>query len=161
MRQANIWITTEHPAIVFEDTEVGRLKKKIWDASEEDIATILGDFGIPSSPELGKPGSYIQTTVRAKVIENRRKKRRCFDPHWLYRKPWSAHDLWLRHIYGDPDMRSGASLYRKARSPGSSCTSSSQLRGPSLPPHWHAWNSDCARTCGARNSDRGDARALE
>ncbi|MGB9757904.1 MAG: 3-dehydro-scyllo-inosose hydrolase [Candidatus Bipolaricaulaceae bacterium] len=73
MPKANFWITTEHPAIVFEDTEVGRLKKRIWDATDAEIDKILADFGIPSPPELGKPGSYIQTTVRAKVIENRKK----------------------------------------------------------------------------------------
>ena len=69
----SMWITTEHPAIVFEDSEVGRLKKRIWDASEEKIDRILADYGVPSAPELGKPGSYIQTTVRAQLIENRRK----------------------------------------------------------------------------------------
>lgn len=69
----SMWITTEHPAIVFEDSEVGRLKKQIWDASEEEIDKILADYEVPSLPELGKPGSYIQTTVRQQVIENRRK----------------------------------------------------------------------------------------
>ena len=68
-----MWITTDHPAIVFEDSEVGRLKKRIWDASEEEIDAILADYGVPSEPELGKAGSYIQTTVRQRVIENRRK----------------------------------------------------------------------------------------
>ncbi len=67
------WLTTEHPAIVFEDTQVGRLKKAIWDASEEEIDQILKEYGIPSEPELGKPGTYIQTTVRAQLVENRRK----------------------------------------------------------------------------------------
>lgn len=69
----SMWITTEHPAIVFEDSEVGQLKKKIWDAPEEEINQILADYGVPSPPELGRPGSYIQTTVRQRVIENRRK----------------------------------------------------------------------------------------
>lgn len=68
-----IWLTTECPAIVFEDNAVGRLKKQIWDASEQEIDAILAEYGIPSEPELGKPGSYIQTTVRQQVIENRRK----------------------------------------------------------------------------------------
>ncbi|HPC76944.1 MAG TPA: creatininase family protein [bacterium] len=71
--QNGLWLTTENPGIVFENTEVGRLKKKIWDASEEEIDKILEDYGIPSLPELGKPGTYIQTTVRQQVIENRRK----------------------------------------------------------------------------------------
>ncbi len=74
MAQSNdLWITTEHPAIVFENTEVGRLKKAIWDSSEKEINKILKAYGIPSAPELGKPGSYIQTTVRTHLIENRRK----------------------------------------------------------------------------------------
>ena len=70
---SGFWLTTENPAIIFEDTTVGRLKKEVWDASEEEIEKILEDYGIPSPPELGKPGSYIQTTVRQQVIENRRK----------------------------------------------------------------------------------------
>jgi creatinine amidohydrolase len=69
----DLWLTTENPSIVFENTEVGRLKKAIWDAPEADIDRILADYDIPSLPELGKPGSYIQTTVRQKLIENRRK----------------------------------------------------------------------------------------
>ncbi|MEM3658524.1 MAG: 3-dehydro-scyllo-inosose hydrolase [Candidatus Hadarchaeum sp.] len=73
MSNVDLWITTEHPAIVFEDTEVGRLKKRIWEASEGEIDYILREFGIPSNPELGKPGSYIQNTVRARVVENRKK----------------------------------------------------------------------------------------
>jgi creatinine amidohydrolase/Fe(II)-dependent formamide hydrolase-like protein len=67
------WITTENPAVVFENTAVGRLKKEVWDASEQEIDGILAEYGIPSPPELGKPGSYIQTTVRKRLIENRRK----------------------------------------------------------------------------------------
>jgi len=68
-----MWITTENPAIFFENTDVGRMKKKIWDASEAEIDAILADYEVPSLPELGKPNSYIQTTVRHKLIENKRK----------------------------------------------------------------------------------------
>jgi creatinine amidohydrolase len=71
--KTGIWITTDHPAIVFEDTEVGRLKKTLWDASEDQIDAILRDYEIPSPPELGKPGCYIQTTPRHRLVENRRK----------------------------------------------------------------------------------------
>lgn len=67
------WILTDNPAIIFEDNAVGRLKKQIWDASEEEIDQILKDYEIPSEPELGKAGTYIQNTPRAKVIEKRRK----------------------------------------------------------------------------------------
>ena len=70
---SNMWITTENPNIVFENTPVGKLKKEIWDASEQKIDEILSDYGIPSPPEVGKPGSYIQTTVRQRLVENRRK----------------------------------------------------------------------------------------
>ena len=69
----SMWITTEHPAIIFENTEVGRLKKEIWDASEKEVEGMLDDYEVPAPPELGKPGSYIQTTVRAQVVQNRRK----------------------------------------------------------------------------------------
>ena len=69
----SIWITTDNPAIVFEDTEVGRLKNELWNASKEEIDAILKEYEIPSPPELGKPGSYIQTTPRLKLIENRRR----------------------------------------------------------------------------------------
>src|SRR4030043_1453471 len=68
-----VWLTTNNPAIIFEDNTVGRLKKKLWDATEAEIDEILADYGIPSQPELGKPGSYIQTTVRNDLIKNRQK----------------------------------------------------------------------------------------
>jgi len=68
-----MWLTTENPAIIFENTDVGRLKKEVWDVSEKEIERILAEYGVPSFPELGKPGSYIQTTVRQRLIENRRK----------------------------------------------------------------------------------------
>jgi creatinine amidohydrolase len=74
------WIATENPAIMFEDNSVGKLKKEIWDASEQGIDKILRDYQIPSTPELAKPGSYIQTTVRQKLIENRRKNDIIFIP---------------------------------------------------------------------------------
>ncbi|MCR4431917.1 MAG: creatininase family protein [Tepidanaerobacteraceae bacterium] len=69
----NKWLLTENPAIIFEDNTVGRMKKQIWDASEEEIDSILKEYEIPSESELGKPGTYIQNTPRAKVIEKRRK----------------------------------------------------------------------------------------
>ena len=73
MSNNSIWITTDNPAILFEDTEVGRLKNELWNASKEEIDAILEDYEIPSPPELGKPGSYIQTTPRQRLIENRRR----------------------------------------------------------------------------------------
>ena len=67
------FLTTDHPMITFEDTEVGRLKKKIFDAPMSEIDKILGEYEIPSESELGKGGCYIQTTPRAHLVEKRRK----------------------------------------------------------------------------------------
>lgn len=68
------WYTTEYPDIKFEKgTSVGELKKRIWDASDEEIQAILDDYGIGEPSELGKAGTYIQNTPRHKVIEKRKK----------------------------------------------------------------------------------------
>jgi len=72
-KENKLWLTTENPAIIFENTDVGRLKKELWDASEKEIDKILAQYEVPSPPELGKPGSYIQTTVRQELIDNRKK----------------------------------------------------------------------------------------
>ena len=66
------WLQTDFPEIVFEDTSVGRLKKEIWDASEEEIDKILEEYEIPSPSELGVAGTYIQNTPRA--IQNEKRK---------------------------------------------------------------------------------------
>ncbi len=67
------WLATDQPDLFFEDNPVGRMKKEIWEASDEEIDAILAEYGIPSPVEWGKPGSYIQTTVRWQVEENRKK----------------------------------------------------------------------------------------
>jgi creatinine amidohydrolase len=54
-------------------TRVGRMKKKIYDASEKKIDAILKRYGIPSPGEMDKPGSYIQSTIRA-VQEKKKEK---------------------------------------------------------------------------------------
>lgn len=74
------WFTTGHPKIVFENNEVGRLKKEVFDASEEEIDKILEEYEIPSPSELGKPGCYIQNSPRKMVIEKRRKNDVVFVP---------------------------------------------------------------------------------
>lgn len=74
------WYTTDNPAIYFEDTSIGRLKKQLWEASEEEIDKILEEYEVPSPSELGKPGTYIQNTPRAHVIEKRRKNDLIFVP---------------------------------------------------------------------------------
>lgn len=59
--------------IIFEDTGVGKLEKKIWQLDKKGIDKILTKYGIPSPSELGKANSYIQTTPGYKVAENREK----------------------------------------------------------------------------------------
>jgi 3-dehydro-scyllo-inosose hydrolase len=58
------FFTTSQPDLAFEDSAVGRMKKEVWEASDELIDQWLEQFGIPSPPELVTAGSYIQTTVR-------------------------------------------------------------------------------------------------
>jgi creatinine amidohydrolase len=67
------WLTTDYPEIVFEDNTVGKLKKEVWDASEAEIDAILAEYEIPSPPELGKAGCYVQNTPRVQCIEKRKK----------------------------------------------------------------------------------------
>ncbi len=67
------WIKTDDPAILFEDNEVGRMKKEVWDMSDEELDKVLEEYGVPSPSELGVAGTYIQNTPRADQIEKRRK----------------------------------------------------------------------------------------
>lgn len=66
-------LETGQPDLFFEDNPVGRLKKEVWDASSDEIDTMLAEYGIPSPPEWTKPGSYIQTTIRHELAKLRRK----------------------------------------------------------------------------------------
>ena len=66
---ADKWIFTENPAVFFEDTVVGRMKKELWDATPEEIDEILKEYELPNESEFGKAGCYIQNTPRNKVIE--------------------------------------------------------------------------------------------
>jgi len=74
------FIPTDQPDLYFEDNPTGRLKKEIWDATDNKIDVILADYGIPSPVEWAKPGSYIQTTTRWQVEENRKKNDIVFIP---------------------------------------------------------------------------------
>jgi len=73
-------LATDQPDLFFEDNTVGRMKKEIWDSSDAEIDAILAEYGVPSPVEWGKPGSYIQTTTRWQVEENRRKNDIVFIP---------------------------------------------------------------------------------
>jgi len=74
------WLATDQPDLFFEDNTVGRLKKEVWDATDEEIDAILAEYGIPAPVEWAKPGSYIQTTIRHQVEANRRKNDVVFIP---------------------------------------------------------------------------------
>ena len=39
------WLLTEDPAIIFEDTAVGRMKKAVWDMTEEQLDAELAAYG--------------------------------------------------------------------------------------------------------------------
>jgi creatinine amidohydrolase/Fe(II)-dependent formamide hydrolase-like protein len=73
-------LKTNQPDLFFEDNTVGRCKKAVWDASDKEVDAILNEYGIPSAPEWGKPGSYIQTTVRYQVEAERKKNDIVFIP---------------------------------------------------------------------------------
>lgn len=67
------WYMTDYPRIQFENNSTGLLKKRIWEASVEEIEEILKDYDLPAESELGKAGCYIQNTPRHIVMEKRRK----------------------------------------------------------------------------------------
>ena len=48
-------LATDEPDLFFEDNTVGRLKKEVWDASDQEIDALLAEYGIPSTVEWGKP----------------------------------------------------------------------------------------------------------
>ena len=66
-------LATDQPDLWFEDTAVGRMKKETWEADDAQIDAWLAEYGIPSPCEWAKPGSYIQTTIRTDLVEQRRK----------------------------------------------------------------------------------------
>ena len=67
------WYLTDYPRIQFDDSPVGELKRRVWEASTDEIGEILKKYDLPAQSELGKAGCYIQNTPRNKVIEKRKK----------------------------------------------------------------------------------------
>jgi len=51
------WLTTDYPQIVFENSQVGRVKKEEFDAPMNKIEGKLKENEVPSPTELGKAGS--------------------------------------------------------------------------------------------------------
>ena len=52
---------------------MGRVKKQVFDAPMSEAEAILKEYEVPSPSELGKAGSYIQTTARARQNAKREK----------------------------------------------------------------------------------------
>lgn len=73
-------IQTEDPTIFFEDNEVGRLKKEVWDMTESQLDEVLAEYGMGGPSEMGLPNTYIQNTPRQTVIDRRRKNDIVFVP---------------------------------------------------------------------------------
>jgi creatinine amidohydrolase len=74
MAKTSNWLSTSQPDLFFENNAVGRMKKEIYEADEKAVEAILAEYGMPpDGVEWGKPGSYIQTTIRHELVEERRK----------------------------------------------------------------------------------------
>jgi creatinine amidohydrolase len=71
------WLKTDREDLFFEDTSVGRLKKKIWEASDDEISNILDDYSVPSPSELAKPGSWPSYRDRPGHVYGYTNTRRC------------------------------------------------------------------------------------
>lgn len=67
------WLATNQVDLFFEDDEIGRMKKEIWEASEADVDKILADYGMPAPVQWGSPRVYLQMMPRHVLIDQRRK----------------------------------------------------------------------------------------
>ena len=67
------FLKTKVDTVFFEDNEIGRMKKRIFEASPEEIDKILAEYEMPSPSELLTEGCYIQNTPRWKIEQNRKK----------------------------------------------------------------------------------------
>jgi creatinine amidohydrolase len=73
-------LATRQVDLFFEDDEIGRMKKEIWEADEAAVDAILAEYGLPSPVEWGKPGTYLQMMPRHQLIDERRKNDIVFIP---------------------------------------------------------------------------------
>lgn len=67
------FINGPHPNIVFEDSNVGRMKREVFNMSDKDVDKELAEFDFPHAPELCAGGVYIQTTPYKEQCEIREK----------------------------------------------------------------------------------------
>lgn len=61
------------PTPCFESNRVGQLKKRLWEASDQEVDAVLAQYDVPSLGEMDKPGCYIQNTIRAEQDEKKAK----------------------------------------------------------------------------------------
>ena len=75
MPVSDAWLATSQPDLYFENTAVGRIKKEVWEADEAKLDAILAEYGVPAPGgcEWATPGSYLQTTVRHELEQQRKK----------------------------------------------------------------------------------------
>jgi len=66
-------LETNQPDLYFEDDEIGRMKKGLWEASEDEVDTILAEYGLPAPVQWGDPRVYLQMMPRHQLIAQRRK----------------------------------------------------------------------------------------
>lgn len=76
-----MWLTTEHPAIVFEDTEVGRLKK-IWDAPEAELRSNPRRVWGPSPSGVEETKILHPNDGPGQGCGKPQEKRHCPHPRW-------------------------------------------------------------------------------
>ncbi len=66
------WLPSSNPTVFFEDNHIGRMKKAVFEASEQELNDILAEYGMfPDVPpvEWSKPGSYIQMMTGKQLQE--------------------------------------------------------------------------------------------
>ena len=67
-------LRTSSDTVFFENTTVGKMKKKLFGMNDKQIDKVLAEYGFPcTESELTKADCYIQNTIRKKLEENRRK----------------------------------------------------------------------------------------
>ncbi len=97
------WLATSHPDLFVEDDVIGRMKKEVVEASEEELDAMLAEYGMPSPVEWSKPGAYLQMIPRHQLIEERRKNDVVFIPVGCTENhgshlPSAADTLFVSHI---------------------------------------------------------------
>ncbi|NOZ49923.1 MAG: creatininase family protein [Chloroflexi bacterium] len=71
------WLPSDNPTVVFEDNRIGRMKKDIFEASDEKLDQILAEYGMNPGHvppvEWSKPGTYLQMMTGQQMQDELRK----------------------------------------------------------------------------------------